>query len=78
MTAEEFNSRVEEFEIDMLEMPTDIRFNALVNLTRDRHQITGRVYGITELLVILEQLTDSYVNLILCRAICNQLFIYDN
>ena len=78
MTAKEFNSRVEEFEIDMLEMPADIRFNALVNLTRDRHKITGRVYGITELLVILEQLTDSYTNLALCRAICNQLFIYDN
>jgi len=78
MTKQEFNSRIEEFEIDMLEMPADIRFNALVQLTRDRHQIAGRTYGVTDLLVILEQLTDSYLNLALCRAISNHLYIYDN
>lgn len=77
MTKQEFNSRVEEFEIDMLEMPADIRFNDLVNLTRDRHQITGSVYNITELMVILEHLTGSYTHLALCRAICNLLYIYE-
>ena len=78
MTAKEFNDLIEMFEIDMPMMPADERFKCLVSLTRDRHQITGRVYGITELLVILEQLTDSYTNLALCRAICNHLYIYDN
>ena len=78
MTAKEFNNLIEMFEIDMLTMPADERFKCLVSLTRDRHQVTGRVYAITELLVILEQLTDSYTNLVLCRVICNQLFIYDN
>ena len=78
MTAKEFNNLVEELEVDMLEMSANKRFEALIDLTRCRHHITGRVYGITELLVILEQLDDSYLNLSLCRAICNQLFIYDN
>lgn len=78
MTAKEFNNLIEMFEIDMLEMSADKRFDALVQLTRDRHLIAGRTYGITDLLVILEQLTDSYVNLALCRAIANHLYIYDN
>ena len=78
MTKQEFNDMIEMFEIDMLTMPTDQRYLALVSLTRDRHQIAGRTYGITDLLVILEQLTDSYVNLALCRAIANHLYIYDN
>ena len=78
MTAKEFNRLIEMFEIDMLEMTPKDRYLALVQLTRDRHQIAGRTYGITDLLVILEQLTDSYVNLALCRAIANHLYIYDN
>lgn len=78
MTTDEFNEAIEQFEINMLKMAPHERFDVLIDLTRDRHRITGRVYGITELLVILEQLTDSYTNLVLCRAICNQLFIYDN
>ncbi len=78
MTAKEFNDLIEMFEIDMLLMPADQRFNALVSLTRDRQQIAGRTYGITDLLVILEQLSDSYLNLALCRAISNHLYIYDN
>lgn len=77
MTAKEFNDLIEMFEIDMLTMPTDERFKCLVSLTRDRHKIAGRTYGITDLLVILEQLTDSHVNLALCRAIANHLYIYD-
>ena len=78
MTAKEFNDLIEMFEIEMLLMPADQRFNALVSLTRDRQQIAGRTYGITDLLVILEQLSDSYLNLALCRAISNHLYIYDN
>ena len=77
MTVGEFNSLVKMSEIDMLEMTPNNRFKCLASLTRDRHQITGRVYGITELLVILEQLTDSYTNLALCSAICNLLYIYE-
>ena len=78
MTAKEFNDLIEMFEIDMLEMPADERFKCLVSLTRDRHQITGKVYNTTDLLVILEQLSDSYLHLTLCRVICNNLYIYDN
>ena len=78
MTAKEFNDLIEMFEIDMLTMPTDERFKCLVSLTRDRQQIAGRTYGITELLVILGQLTDFYLHLALSRAISNHLYIYDN
>lgn len=78
MTAKEFNDLIEMFEIDMLTMPADQRYHALVSLTRDRQQIAGRTYGITDLLVILERLSDSYLNLALCRAISNHLYIYDN
>jgi len=78
MTIKEFNEIIEELEINMLEMTPKDRFDVLVDLTRDRHKIAGRTYGITDLLVILEQLTDSHVNLALCRAIANHLYIYDN
>ena len=77
MTAKEFNNLIEEFEVDMLETPADQRFDALVHLARDRHRLTGKVYNITELMVILEQLSDSYIHLALCRAICNLLYIYE-
>ena len=77
MTAKEFNDLIEMFEIDMLMMPADKRFKCLVGLTRERQQIVGRTYGITGLLIILEQLSDSYLNLALCRAISNHLYIYD-
>ena len=77
MTAEELNKAIEEFEINMLEMASDERFDTLVDLTRSRFKLTGQVYNITELLVILGQLTDNYVNLSLCRAICNLLFIHN-
>ena len=77
MTAREFNNLIEMFEIDMLEMTPKNRYRALVRLTRDRHLGKGRVYNITELMVILEQLSDSYIHLALCRAICNLLYIYE-
>ena len=76
MTAQEFNRRVEEFEIDMLEISNRARFDMLVEFTRDRQLLTGSVYNITELMVILEQLSDSYIHLALCRAISNMLYIY--
>ena len=77
MTAKEFNSLIEMLEIDMLEMTPKNRYLALVQLTRDKHLIKGRVYNITELMVILGQLSDSYIHLALCRAICNLLYIYE-
>ena len=77
MTVKELNNLIEMFEIAMLEMTPKNRFDALVDLTRDRHRITGQVYNITELMVILEQLSDSYIHLALCRAICNLLYIYE-
>ena len=76
MTEHDFNRMIEKFEVDMLEMPADQRYIALVHLTGDRHRLTGKVYNITELMVILEQLSDSYIHLALCRAICNMLYIY--
>ena len=78
MTTKEFNQSVEKFEINMLEMSADKRFDVLMKLTRCRHELTGKVYNITDLMVILTQLSDSYIHLTLCRAICNMLFIYDN
>ena len=78
MTAKEFNNLIEMFEIDMLTMPADERFKCLVSLTKDRHLITGRAYDITDLLVILEQLSGFYQHMALSRVICNMLFIYDN
>ena len=77
MTVKEFNNLIEMFEIDMLEMTPKNRFNVLVDLARDRHRLTGKVYNITELMVILEHLRDSYIHLTLCRAICNLLYIYE-
>lgn len=78
MTAKEFNLSIEKFEINMLEMSAEKRFDVLIKLTRCRHELTGKVYNITDLLVILEQLSDSYLHMALCRVICNILFIYDN
>ena len=76
MTKQEFNNSIEQFEITMLEMPPSRRFDVLIKLTRCRHEIAGRTYGITDLLVILEQLSDSYIHLSLCRAIAIHLYIY--
>ena len=77
MTKQDFNRMIEKFEVDMLEMPADQRYLALVHLAGDRHRLTGKVYNITELMVILEQLSDSYIHLALCRAISNLLYIYE-
>ena len=77
MTTQDFNRMIEKFEVDMLEMPADQRYRALVHLAGDRHRLTGKVYNITELMVILEQLSDSYIHLALCRAISNLLYIYE-
>ena len=77
MTVKELNNLIEMLEIDMLEMTPKSRFDVLVDLTRDRHLIKGRVYNSTELMVILKQLSDSYIHLALCRAICNLLYIYE-
>ena len=77
MTKQEFNNLIDMFEIDMLEMTPKNRYLALVQLTRDRHLIQGRTYNVTELMVLLEQLSESYVHLALCRAICNILYIYE-
>ena len=78
MTKQEFNDLIEKFEVNMLEMPPDERFLALVHLTRDRHRLTGKVFNIVDLLVILEQLSGLYLHMALSRVICNMLFIYDN
>ena len=75
MTAETFNKLIEEFEINMLEMSADERFYTLMDLTRARHRITRDVYGITELLALLKQFNEHYVNLGLCRAICHHLYV---
>lgn len=75
MTTDEFNRVVEQFEISMLSMTPDDRFDALVDLTRERHQLTEQVYTITDLMTLLYQLNDGYVHLSLCRAICNLLYI---
>ena len=77
MTVKEFNNLIELFEMDMLKMTPKNRFNVLVDLTRDRHRLAGRTYNATELMVLLEQLSESYVHLALCRAICNILYIYE-
>ena len=79
MTTDEFNRVVEELEINMVQMTPEERFDMLVNLTRERHKITRKVYYITELLVLLEmlgKLKENYINLSLCRIIVNQLIIY--
>lgn len=79
MTKEEFNRVVEELEINMLQMAPEERFDALVDLTRERHKLTRKVYYITELLVLVEMLgglKENYINLSLCRIIVNQLIIY--
>lgn len=79
MTKEEFNIVVEELEINMLQMTPEERFDALVDLTRERRKLTRKVYYITELLVLLEMLgglKENYINLSLCRIIVNQLIIY--
>ena len=78
MTAKEFNDIIEMFEINMLDMTPDERFDVLVDLTRDRYRLIGQVYTITDLMAILHQLDDSYIHISLCRAICNLLYIYDN
>ena len=80
MTTGEFNKAIEQFEISMLDMTPDERFDVLVDLTRDRYQLIGQVYTITDLMAILHQLNDGYVHfhLSLCRAICNLLYNYDN
>ena len=78
MTKQEFNDLIEKFEVNMLEMTPENRYLALVQLTRDRHRLTGKVYNITDLLVILEQLSGFHLHMALSRVICNMLFIYDN
>ena len=75
MTAREFNQSIEKFEIDVLTMPADERLKCLVSLTKDRHELTGEVYNIVDLLVILEQLSGLYLHTALSRVICNLLYI---
>ena len=77
MTTDEFNRAVEDIEITMLDMTPDDRFDVLVNLARDRHQLTGQVYTVTDLMTILYQLNYGCLHISLCRAICNLLYIYD-
>lgn len=78
MTIDEFNRAVEDIEITMLDMTPDDRFDVLVNLARGRHQLTGQVYTVTDLIAILRELNESYIHFSLCRAICNLLYIHDN
>lgn len=78
MTPDEFNQAIERFEISMLGMTPDERFEALFHLTQARYRVTGQIYAITDLMILLYQLTDDYVHLRLCGAICNLLYIYDN
>ena len=78
MTTDEFNQAIERFEISMLGMTPDERFEALRHLTQDRYRLTRQIYAITDLMIILYQLTDDYVHLSLCGAICNLLYIHDN
>ena len=78
MTPDEFNQAIERFEISMLDMTPDDRFDALVDLARDRHQLTGQVYTVTDLIAILQELNANYIHFCLCRAICNLLYIHDN
>ena len=77
MTRVEFNRAIELFEICMLNMTPDERFDVLVDLTRERHQLTGQVYTVTDLMTILYQLNYGCLHISLCRAICNLLYIYD-
>lgn len=77
MTTDEFNRNVEDIEITMLDMTPEDRFDVLVCLARDRHQLTGQVYTVTDLLAILRELNYDYLHISLCRAICNLLYIYD-
>ena len=77
MTVREFNQSIEKFEIDVLTMPADERLECLVSLTKDRHELTGKVYNIVDLLVILEQLSGLYLHTALSRVICNLLYIYE-
>ena len=78
MTTDEFNRAIEDIEITMLDMTPDDRFDVLVNLARDRHQLTGQVYTVTDLLAILRELNYDYLHFCLCRAICNLLYIHNN
>ena len=78
MTTDEFNQAIERFEISMLGMTPDERFEALYHLTQDRYRLTRQIYAVTDLMIILYQLTDDYVHVSLCRAISNLLYLYDN
>lgn len=78
MTTDEFNEAIEQFEINMLNMAPHERFEVLLSRTQDSYRLTGHAYTITDLMIILYQLTDDYVHLRLCRAICNLLYIHDN
>ena len=78
MTTDELNQAIEQFEINMLDMSAEDRFEVLLHRTQDRYWLTGQVHTITDLMAILRQLKDDYVHLSLCRAICNLLYIYDN
>lgn len=75
MTTGEFNKAIEQFEINMLDMTPDKRFEVLLSRTRDRYRLAGNVFTITDLMTILYQVTDDYVHLSLCKAICNLLYI---
>lgn len=75
MTIREFNRAVEDIEITMLDMTPNDRYEILLNCALDRCQLTGPVQIITDLLTLLPRLNDSYVHFILCRAICNLLYI---
>lgn len=79
MAKEQFNRMIEEFEINMLEMTHDEKIDTLMDLARKQLEITGQgSYSVAELLIVLEQTRAGYVNLALCRIICNLLFIHDN
>lgn len=78
MTTDEFNRAVEDFEITMLDMTPDDRFDVIVDLARDRHQLTGSVYTVPDLIAILQELNANYIHFCLCRAICNLLYIHNN
>lgn len=78
MTTDEFNRAIEDFEITMLDMTPDDRFDVIVDLARDRHQLTGSVYTVPDLIAILQELNANYIHFCLCRAICNLLYIHNN
>ena len=78
MTTDEFNRAIEDAEIALLDMTPDDRFNVIVDLARNRHQLTRQVYTVTDLIAILQELNENYIHFCLCRAICNLLYIHDN